>query len=123
MPAGRPRKYTLRKLKEKAETYFKETPFDEITITGLALSIGTTRELLCDYEKLPEFSDTIKNYKQRVQHSYEISLRKNGRAGDIFALKNFGWSDKQEIEVNDITQLSRTELENKYLSLVQKKAV
>ena len=33
-----------------------------------------------------------------MQESYEKSLRKNGRTGDIFALKNFGWTDRQEIE-------------------------
>ena len=29
---------------------------------------------------------------------YEKSLRKDGKTGDIFALKNFGWRDKQEHE-------------------------
>ena len=35
-----------------------------------------------------------------VENSYEMSLRENGRTGDIFALKNFGWRDKMEVENN-----------------------
>ena len=35
----------------------------------------------------------------RINADYEQSLRKNGRAGDIFALKNLdGWTDQQTIE-------------------------
>lgn len=34
----------------------------------------------------------------RVEASYEKDLKKTGRPGTIFALKNFGWKDKQEVE-------------------------
>ena len=33
-----------------------------------------------------------------VENSYEMELRKEGRTGTIFALKNFGWKDKIEYE-------------------------
>jgi hypothetical protein len=33
-----------------------------------------------------------------IEHSYELDLKKTGRTGTIFALKNFEWKDKQEIE-------------------------
>jgi hypothetical protein len=29
-----------------------------------------------------------------------LRLIKSGRAGDIFALKNFGWVDRQEVDQN-----------------------
>ncbi|MBO4295122.1 MAG: hypothetical protein J5896_06775, partial [Alphaproteobacteria bacterium] len=38
----------------------------------------------------------IKKAKLRVQHAYEKRLIKRGNSGDVFALKNFGWSDKTE---------------------------
>lgn len=98
----------------KAQEYFDTTPFEEWLITGVALYLDTTRETLLDYESgnrdlqpsseeydntIPLFSDTVKWIKQKVQMSYESGLRKNGRAGDIFGLKNFGWRDKIETDV------------------------
>ena len=97
---GRPMKFkTPEELQKKIDAYFKKTPDDEITITGLAIALDTTRETLIDYGKRDEFSDTIKNAKDRVANEYEKDLRKKGRSGDIFALKNFGWKDKQEQDI------------------------
>lgn len=62
-----------------AEVYFASTPKEEWTVTGLALALDTTRELLVDYEKDDAFSDAIKKWKAMVENSYELSLRKNGR--------------------------------------------
>jgi hypothetical protein len=45
-----------------------------------------------------EFLNTIKKAKDMVEYSYEIDLKKKGNTGTIFALKNFDWKDKQEIE-------------------------
>lgn len=73
-----------------------EQPF---TITGLALALDTTRETLLDYQKKPEFSDTIKRGKTRVENYAEQRLYAGSPTGAIFALKNFGWSDKQEHEL------------------------
>ena len=60
--------------------------------------MDTTRETLCDYGEKDEYSDTVKKAKLRVQHAYEKRLVKRGNGGDIFALKNFGWTDKSEVE-------------------------
>lgn len=96
---GRPRKYANEEELSKAiEEYFNSRPEIEWTITGLAMTIGLDRKALIEYGSKDEFSYTIKRAKERVQESYEKSLRKNGRTGDIFALKNFGWTDKQEVE-------------------------
>lgn len=98
---GRPLKFqTLEELTTIADKYFLETPENEWTITGLALALDTTRELLIDYQEKDEFSDTIKKYKLKVHNAYEKDLRKKGRSGDIFALKNFGWKDKNETELS-----------------------
>ena len=48
----------------------------------------------------PELSskfEAIKNARTRIEQHYE-ELVQEGNSGAIFALKNFGWSDKQETE-------------------------
>lgn len=98
MPAGRPLDYpTVEELQTAIDSYFKNTPQEELTITGLALALGfTTRQALINYQERAEFVDTVKSAKLKIENAYELSLRKNGRAGDIFGLKNFDWSDKTE---------------------------
>jgi len=95
---GRPRKYQTREdLINAINTYFKDTPFIEYSVTGLSLVLGS-KQLIQDYDKKKEFGDIIKEAKLIIENSYEMSLRDKGGAHNIFALKNFGWSDKQEIE-------------------------
>jgi hypothetical protein len=122
MKVGRPMKWkTAKQLEQQAESYFEETPFEEWTITGLALHLGTTRYTLCDYENKPEFSNTVKLLKHQVEHSYEVGLRKRGNAGDIFAMKNFGWRDKQEIDINDVSEQTEEQLQEKLQRLLHQK--
>lgn len=97
---ARPLKYTLEEIERLSQEYFDNTPKEEWTITGLALALDTTRQTLINYEEKEEFIDTIKKLKTKVENQYEISLRKNGRSGDIFGLKNFGWKDKTEQDLN-----------------------
>ena len=70
------------------------------TITGLALALGTDRATLVRYGKKEDFYNTIKKHKLRVENDYEIALRRKGTAGEIFGLKNFGWKDKTERDLN-----------------------
>lgn len=98
---GQPLKYpTPEALSVVINKYFKVTPFKEYTITGLALEVGS-KQLIQDYEKRQDYAEVIKRAKLIVENSYEISLRVEGHAGNIFALKNFGWVDKTEV-VHDI---------------------
>jgi len=100
MREGRPLKFeTVELLQEKIDSYFADTPKDEWTITGLALALDTYRQTLINYEHKDGFVDTIKKAKQIVENGYEIDLKKHGRSGSIFALKNFDWKDKQETDV------------------------
>lgn len=97
---ARPVKWTsVKDIEEKIETYFNDTPKEEWTITGLALALDTNRQTLLDYQEKDEFSDTIKKAKLRVENSYELDLKKSGRTGTIFALKNFNWKDKTETDI------------------------
>lgn len=97
---GRPLKFkSVKELQKKIEEYFGTTPKDEWTITGLALALDTYRQTLLNYEGKDEFVDTIKKAKQMVENGYEIDLKKHGRTGTIFALKNFDWKDKNETDI------------------------
>lgn len=79
----------------------KERP---LTITGLALALGfTTRQSLLNYEGKPEFVDTIKRAKSKIeQYAEERLYDKDGVNGAKFNLSNNfkGWSEKQQIESN-----------------------
>lgn len=97
---GRPLKFkTVEELQEKIDSYFTDTLREEWTITGLAMALDTYRQTLINYEGKEEFVDAVKKAKQRVENGYEIDLKKNGRSGTIFALKNFDWKDKTETDV------------------------
>jgi len=97
---GRPLKFeTEQELQKKIEEYFDNTPKEEWTITGLALALDTSRKVLCEYEDKEEYSNTIKKAKLIVENGYEIDLKKHGRSGTIFALKNFDWRDKSETDI------------------------
>jgi len=105
-PGGRPLKFkSVEEFQKKADAYFDTTDESEWTITGLALHLETFRNVLMDYEERDEFSNAVKTAKQKVEMAYEKSLRKNGKAGDIFGLKNFGWKDRTE---QDITSNGET---------------
>lgn len=113
--AGRPR--TLESQEEfetRADAYFsdcdeKDKPY---TVTGLALAVGlNSRQSLIRYEERPEFSDAIKRAKLRVECCYEMRLHGPNPTGAIFALKNFGWSDKQELKHSGDVHLTISENE------------
>lgn len=97
---GRPKKFeTPEELKTVIEEYFNSTPREEWTVTGVALKVGS-KQLLNDYEEREGYKDFVKEAKLLVENGYEIDLKKSGRTGTIFALKNFDWKDKQEVDNN-----------------------
>lgn len=69
------------------------------TITGLCLFLGfESRQSFYEYELKPEFTYTIKKARLLIESEYEEMLQAGNTAGAIFALKNFGWTDRQEID-------------------------
>lgn len=98
-PGGRPRKYqSVAQLQSAIDSYFESTK--KVTVTGLALHLGfNSRQSLINNEGYSEeFLDAIKRAKTRVEMYYEEHLVESNAAGSIFALKNFGWRDKQEFD-------------------------
>lgn len=130
MPAGRPLKFkTVEELQGKIDAYFASCytqkvdengipvldlngnpvleQVEPITITGLALALDTSREVLMDIQNQvsegysKEYSDAIIRAKLRCQNYAEKQMFTAKSAnGPIFALKNYGWVDKQEIVAN-----------------------
>lgn len=103
MEVGRPLKFkSVEELQEKIDAYFAscDEENEPITITGLALALDTSRDILCNYENRDEFSNAIKMAKLRVENAYEKRLVRRGNGGDVFALKNFGWKDTKDIDGN-----------------------
>lgn len=98
---GHPLKFeTPEIMQEKIDAYFSSLKEDEpVTVTGLALALDTTRETLMDYQNKDEYSDTVKRAKLRVEHYAEKRLYNGPATGPIFALKNFGWKDSQDMNL------------------------
>ena len=125
MPAGRPPLYeTVEEMEAVIDKYFescvpkilkdnddhvlvnpKGYPVMELnppTLTGLALALGyCSRQSIYDNEnKNDKFSYAIKKARLKCENfleKYTLSGDIPAAAG-IFALKNHGWSDKQEID-------------------------
>lgn len=101
MASGQHPKYeTPEEMQVLIDKYFKDTQDKELTLTGLALALDfESRQSIYHYEKKEAFCYTIRKARLRIENSYEKALRKTGHSGNIFALKNLGWKDKQELDV------------------------
>jgi hypothetical protein len=119
-PVGRPPLYNSPKeLQTAIDEYFKTEAYVDLglvknkkgkstrvqryvpTITGLVVFLGfSSRDTFYEYEKKPEFTDTIKKARTRIEQAYERLLHGANCTGAIFALKNFGWQDKTEHELS-----------------------
>jgi len=102
LKAGRPRKYNSpdefdARVDEYAE--YCEANDEPVTWTGLALFMGfCSRVSIDEYLKYDGFSYSVRRAKAFVEFSYEKRLHGNSPTGAIFALKNYGWSDKSELD-------------------------
>lgn len=121
MRTGRRVQLTLDELKERIDNYFNKCKeLDEpLTLTGLCLELGVSRQTLCNYEnrvttfvgmsdeEIEEFLYTIKRAKLKIENYAEKQLFSGKNpAGIIFNLKNnYGWKDVQE--VNNSTVISQ----------------
>jgi len=103
-PTGRPLKHSAAQAQKLIDEYFQncqdtKTP---CTITGLALALDTSRQALCNWIERPdELGAVIKRAKVRVENYVEeLLLSSRSPGGPIFWLKNFGWSDRQELNLS-----------------------
>lgn len=102
MPVGRPPQFEKAEdLQKMIEAYYDQVIIDgrNPTITGLAYYLGfESRQSFYDYEEKEQFTYTIKRARLQIEENYENALFNKNAAGPIFALKNFGWKDTQEIK-------------------------
>lgn len=111
-PNGRPPKFNdVESLENMIDEYFDQCPdkrpiatatgITEVpcpTITGLALFLGfCSRQSMYDYEANEKFTYTIKRARTFIEREYEKQLHSGSCGGAIFALKNMGWKDTQDI--------------------------
>ena len=79
------------------DEYFKRE--QKPTLAGLAVSLDVSRKTLYNYEERDEFLHIIKKARERVEEIYEQHLLYSERpTGVIFALKNMGWADRQDVD-------------------------
>lgn len=103
---GRPPIYTdPNELSLKCDEYFEQA--EKPTITGLTLYLGfCDKNSLYDYRDKPEFFYPIKKALTKIENYHESALDGNNVTGRIFALKNMGWKDKTESDVNLTAQVN-----------------
>lgn len=92
---------TPEEFEKRAQKYFAECKKNKAPkcITGLAVACGTWRTMLYEYMKRPAFTDPIKKALAECEQEAEIiALTARNPAGAIFVLKNYGWTDKSEVE-------------------------
>lgn len=97
---GRPPKWEDPEKFEAAVDAYFANPETIHTWTGLAIHLGfESRQSLQDYKEKEGFTYPIKKALLLIEKTYEerMMMLKNP-SGPIFALKNFGWKDKQEVE-------------------------
>jgi len=72
---GRPRKFqSAEELQKQINAFFKECDDNKElpTVTGLALALDTSRTLLCNYEKEPNFANIIKRAKSLIEKVWKV---------------------------------------------------
>lgn len=109
MAGGRPLAFdTVKELEDAVNNYFDndanvlDPDGKEIflpTMSGLALSLGVSRQTVVNYSNKEEFFDTINKARGKIENFIERRLYGNNVTGCIFNLKNnFGWKDKTEVD-------------------------
>ena len=106
---GRPLKFpSVEELQKKIDDYFEDRKITgrPATVTGLCLWLDqTSREVLMSYQDKDEYTDTLLRAKLRCQeYAEEQMYTLKNPAGPIFALKNFGWSDAKQVDIQNTTK-------------------
>ena len=97
---GRPLKFSSPKqLQSSINKYFKYCDENNrpYTIAGMAEHLGVDRQTIYNYEQRDEFFGTIKKARLKIERYIEEILILEGKAGQIFYAKNYGYKDQQDI--------------------------
>lgn len=100
--AGQPPKWeSPEKLQEDIEGYYIYCrDYDRpLTIAGLSAHLGVSRQTIYNYSYNDEFFDIIKKARDKIMAYLEETAIIKGNAGTIFVMKQYGYTDRQEIGV------------------------
>jgi len=82
--------------RSKIASYFRNIEEDKLTRSGLLLHLDMSKSKFKEYLLAPGYSEIAEMAMLRIENIYESSLRAQGGPANIFALKQFGWTDKIE---------------------------
>ena len=105
---GRPKLFnTAQELHDCIDDYKKDLEDNDKppTIAGLAYYTGIDRQTIYNYKAKDEYFGTISKFVKWIMMNYEEVAITQGKAGVIFLLKNYGYTDKQEIELNQKAEI------------------
>lgn len=87
-------------LQESVEQYFLYCKENERppTIAGLAYYLDVDRQTIYNYAKKDDFFDIIKKARNRIMMYLEENAVMGAGAGTIFVMKQYGYTDKQEVD-------------------------
>lgn len=114
---GRPKAFnSVQELEQKIEEFYDycEQKEETLTFERLATFVGVDRRTLYNYDKKDEYFLAFKKVRERILAdimSKGLSNKINTTFG-IFCLKNYGYTDRQEIESNNINTNKNINLEN-----------
>jgi len=106
--AGRPKAFnSVKELQDCIDEYklYLETDNKPPTIAGLAYYTGIDRQTIYNYKAKDEYFGTISKFVKWIMMNYEEVAITQGKAGVIFLLKNYGYTDKQDIELNQKAEI------------------
>ena len=100
MAGGRPKIWESPEVLSKLiDEYFQSD--ERKTLSGLAVFLDIDRQTLYNYADRDEFFDILKKARSKIEALYEErAIYEMNPTGVIFALKNMGWTDKQDINQN-----------------------
>ncbi len=103
MYSRRPRFQDKEELKERIDLFYDmcECLNIPVTYTGLMLVLGLNKNQLSVLRYHPEYGELVSAAIASVEFFYESKLSEGKPVGAIFALKNFGWSDRTDVAIAD----------------------
>jgi hypothetical protein len=101
MAGGRPKKWdspeALQKDIDRYWAYCKDENKPP-TIAGLAYYTNVDRHTIYNYAEKDEFFHIIKKAREYILMTLEEESIVNGKAGTIFVMKQYGYTDKHEVD-------------------------
>ena len=74
------------------------------TVTGLIIFLKLSKATFYVYKERVGYKEILARASMMVENGYEMELRSRNVTGSIFALKQFGWTDRQDINQSIVVQ-------------------